>query len=89
MCGIVGAYNLREAEPIARESMYKMLEILQHRGPDESGLYLEDQVSLGSVRLSIIDLEGGSQPIHIETILINKRPPVLYTNRYRSHFAFV
>ena len=40
--------------------------MLRHRGPDGAGLYLEDQVGLAHARLSIIDLEGGAQPIHNE-----------------------
>jgi len=43
-----------------------MLAILRHRGPDESGIYIEDQLGLGHTRLSIIDLSSGSQPIHNE-----------------------
>jgi asparagine synthase (glutamine-hydrolysing) len=41
-----------------------MIETLCHRGPDESGVYLDDQVGLGHARLSIIDLTSGVQPIH-------------------------
>ncbi|MFH1718751.1 MAG: asparagine synthase (glutamine-hydrolyzing), partial [Planctomycetota bacterium] len=37
-----------------------------HRGPDESGIYLDDRVGLGHARLSIIDLSSGVQPIHNE-----------------------
>ena len=36
---------------------------LEHRGPDDEGFYCDDSVGLGSRRLSIIDLEGGAQPI--------------------------
>lgn len=43
-----------------------MVAVQRHRGPDESGFYLDDGVGLGHVRLSIIDLSGGSQPIHNE-----------------------
>jgi len=34
-----------------------------HRGPDDAGLYVDEQVGLGARRLSIIDLAGGHQPI--------------------------
>lgn len=66
MCGIAGILNLKarsapEAEPIAR-----MVSALRHRGPDGSGIYLDDRIALGHARLSIIDLAGGSQPIHNE-----------------------
>jgi len=43
-----------------------MVGALYHRGPDESGFYLDDHVGLGHARLSIIDLPGGTQPIHNE-----------------------
>jgi len=43
-----------------------MATALQHRGPDEWGYYIDDTVGLAHVRLSIVDLEGGTQPIHNE-----------------------
>ena len=39
---------------------------MHHRGPDESGAYVDDRIGLGHARLSIIDLAGGTQPIHNE-----------------------
>ncbi|WP_420631567.1 asparagine synthase (glutamine-hydrolyzing) [Candidatus Leptofilum sp.] len=67
MCGIVGIHPLGLPEPVCPETLQKMVAILQHRGPDESGLYLfEDNrssVGLGHARLSIIDLAGGQQPL--------------------------
>lgn len=44
----------------------EMLALIQHRGPDEFGIYLDDHAGLGSARLSIIDLSGGQQPISNE-----------------------
>ena len=43
-----------------------MVETLRHRGPDEEGIEVSEGVALGMRRLSIIDIEGGSQPIHNE-----------------------
>ena len=40
-----------------------MLTQIQYRGPDESGIYIGEGVGLGSVRLSIIDLAQGQQPM--------------------------
>ncbi|HWC53278.1 MAG TPA: hypothetical protein VG676_06825, partial [Chitinophagaceae bacterium] len=37
--------------------------MIRHRGPDESGIYLSDDIAIGNVRLSIIDLESGHQPM--------------------------
>jgi asparagine synthase (glutamine-hydrolysing) len=44
----------------------RMLGLIRHRGPDASGIYLDNTAAIGSVRLSIIDLPGGNQPIHNE-----------------------
>ncbi len=43
-----------------------MIEVLHHRGPDDTGFYLDSSVGLANARLSIIDIEGGHQPIHNE-----------------------
>ena len=43
-----------------------MLGQIRHRGPDEFGIYLDDQIGLGNARLSIVDLSGGQQPITTE-----------------------
>jgi len=66
MCGIAGIAALspvavRVDEPAVR----RMLPPLRHRGPDGSGVYLDPRgkVGLGHTRLSIIDLEGGAQPL--------------------------
>lgn len=63
MCGIYGeliiAGNGRPQESIVRA----MGAVIIHRGPDDDGLYLEEQVALGLRRLSIIDVTSGHQPI--------------------------
>jgi asparagine synthase (glutamine-hydrolysing) len=43
-----------------------MIEVLHHRGPDDTGIFLDKDVGLGNARLSIIDIEGGHQPIQNE-----------------------
>jgi len=67
MCGIVGIHPLGQPEPVLSETLQQMLNIVHHRGPDESGLYLfQDELSsvgFGHARLSIIDLAGGQQPL--------------------------
>ncbi|MGQ9626014.1 MAG: asparagine synthase (glutamine-hydrolyzing) [Anaerolineae bacterium] len=67
MCGIVGIFNLNEDKPIEIPLLKRMLSLLQHRGPDGFGFYNDSRIGLGSARLSIIDLEGGWQPVHNET----------------------
>ena len=62
MCGIVGIAN--KSEPVRREILEGMNCAIVHRGPDEDGFYLKDNIGLAMRRLSIIDLSGGQQPIH-------------------------
>ncbi len=64
MCGICG-FTGRLAT--SEEILEKMKNKIIHRGPDSGGSYIDDGVSMGFRRLSIIDLEGGHQPIYNET----------------------
>ena len=63
MCGICGIINLNSGAPPDKALLLKMMGRLRHRGPDSSGYYRDDQVGMGHTRLSIIDLETGSQPL--------------------------
>lgn len=63
MCGIIGTLNLTRQAPIEDRSLYRMLQMIRHRGPDQAGLYYDETAGLGSARLSIIDLDTGQQPI--------------------------
>jgi asparagine synthase (glutamine-hydrolysing) len=63
MCGIVGIYNRKDALQNPEDLLRRMLARIQYRGPDESGIYINSKVALGSVRLSIIDLQSGQQPL--------------------------
>jgi asparagine synthase (glutamine-hydrolysing) len=61
MCGICGVLRRgSDADPAALEAMSSAL---VHRGPDDHGTFLDGPVGLAARRLSIIDLEGGHQPI--------------------------
>jgi asparagine synthase (glutamine-hydrolysing) len=62
MCGICGILNL-DGEPVDRDLLEAMTEVLHHRGPDDDGYFLEDGLGLGFRRLAIIDLAGGRQPM--------------------------
>ena len=66
MCGISGILNLGQAPAPSRSELEQMIHALQHRGPDGYGFFLDGPVGLAHARLSIIDLEGGDQPIHNE-----------------------
>jgi asparagine synthase (glutamine-hydrolysing) len=67
MCGIVGIVHRDPQRPVRRETVVQMLSAIKHRGPDDEGIHLDGPVGLGMRRLSIIDLEGGKQPIFDET----------------------
>jgi asparagine synthase (glutamine-hydrolysing) len=62
MCGITGVYQV-DGSPVSQETLAAMMGIIAHRGPDDQGSYVKDGIGLGMRRLSIIDLEGGRQPI--------------------------
>src|SRR5207249_3402358 len=63
MCGIAGMFERSRKRAVREEDIRQMLGALRHRGPDEFGILLDHEAALGSARLSIIDLSGGSQPI--------------------------
>ncbi|HEY6802281.1 MAG TPA: asparagine synthase (glutamine-hydrolyzing) [Pyrinomonadaceae bacterium] len=66
MCGFAGYLDMRKERQIDRDLLEKMTDKLVHRGPDSAGYFLADNVGLGFRRLSIIDLEGGDQPLFNE-----------------------
>jgi len=68
MCGITGfidptkSFSESESEAIIN----RMMSRIRYRGPDDYGLFLDPVIGMGSVRLSIIDLSGGNQPLSNE-----------------------
>jgi asparagine synthase (glutamine-hydrolysing) len=62
MCGITGFVN-NSGGAADRQILEKMNRAIEHRGPDEDGFYVKDNVGMAMSRLSIIDLAGGQQPI--------------------------
>lgn len=63
MCGIAGILGFRKPERVNLQSLSRMLSSMSYRGPDENGIYIDKKIGLGQVRLSIIDLSSGRQPI--------------------------
>lgn len=63
MCGITGFINKEKNKKGIIEKMSKRI---SHRGPDSEGFYIDDEIALAHRRLSIIDLEGGIQPLYNE-----------------------
>ncbi len=67
MCGITGALDLKGVRTFPSERLQMMSRAIAHRGPDDEGCHIEPGLAMGARRLSIIDLEGGRQPIDNET----------------------
>ncbi|RJQ14919.1 MAG: asparagine synthase (glutamine-hydrolyzing), partial [Nitrospiraceae bacterium] len=66
MCGIAGIFNIHKEKEIPQDLLKGMAAVIRHRGPDGFGFYNDNKAGLAHARLSIIDLEGGRQPIHNE-----------------------
>lgn len=66
MCGICGKIHFDLDKPVLQDEIHKMTELIHHRGPDDSGYYIKENVGLGFRRLSIIDLDTGHQPLSNE-----------------------
>jgi asparagine synthase (glutamine-hydrolysing) len=63
MCGIAGIFHRDPRQPVSADRVGAMCDMMTHRGPDDSGVFVEGPVGLGMRRLSIIDLAGGHQPM--------------------------
>jgi asparagine synthase (glutamine-hydrolysing) len=66
MCGICGKFEFEQSASVSRALVGHMLDTIRHRGPDDEGVYLAPQIALGFVRLAIIDLATGHQPLSNE-----------------------
>jgi asparagine synthase (glutamine-hydrolysing) len=67
MCGIVGILKDDPTWSVSSDALAEMCSVISHRGPDDEGYFVDGAVGLGMRRLSIIDVQGGHQPIHNET----------------------
>ena len=63
MCGIAGLIFFDKDRSVTCNELNSMTEIIRHRGPDDEGFYINQNVGLGFRRLSIIDLNTGNQPM--------------------------
>lgn len=66
MCGICGIFGPQVLKAQSREIVERMMTVLSHRGPDDSGMSQGDDYIFGHRRLSIIDIEHGKQPMQTE-----------------------
>ncbi len=65
MCGICGIYNF-SGEKVDSRILKEMTASLHHRGPDDHGFYINENIGFGHRRLTIIDIHTGKQPIFSE-----------------------
>ncbi len=67
MCGIAGKLNFKN-QPVKKTDILAMINEIKHRGPDDEGVYLNNNIGLGHRRLSVIDLsKNGQQPMTDES----------------------
>jgi asparagine synthase (glutamine-hydrolysing) len=66
MCGICGIFHSERTERVSRETLVEMNRQIVHRGPDDDGFFVEENVGLAMRRLSIIDIQTGRQPLSNE-----------------------
>src|SRR5262245_21744930 len=65
MCGIAGLFSLH-GKPVLEDEVQSMCDAMVHRGPNDDGYYTAPGIGLGMRRLSIIDIDGGHQPVRNE-----------------------
>ena len=80
MCGIAGWYR-RRGRPVHREVLARQCDSIIHRGPDDFGLFEDGDFGFGMRRLSIIDLDGGHQPIFSP----DQRYAIVYNGEIYNH----
>ncbi len=64
MCGIVGIIGIDKNE--SPKTIQNMLDSIQHRGPDDQGIWVKNEAILGMRRLSIVDIKNGNQPAVVD-----------------------
>lgn len=84
MCGINGIFHLNN-KLVDKNQLVKMRDVLDHRGPDDSGIFLENNIGLGHRRLSIIDTSSaGHQPFYSE----NGRYIIVFNGEIYNYQSF-
>ncbi|HVR27651.1 MAG TPA: asparagine synthase (glutamine-hydrolyzing), partial [Candidatus Polarisedimenticolia bacterium] len=66
MCGVCGVFHSERARRVNRDLLVRMNQQIVHRGPDDDGFLVEENVGLAMRRLSIIDIQTGHQPLSNE-----------------------
>jgi len=82
MCGIIGAFELKQSSESLRSQVLDMSKTIRHRGPDWSGMYLSEKAILAHERLAIVDPTSGGQPIYsVDKTLILAANGEIYNHR--------
>src|SRR5215210_1372442 len=85
MCGINGiALSSRSQARISESVLERMRDVITHRGPDDSGLFIKERVGLGHRRLSIVDVAAGHQPMTNEDGSLH----IVYNGEIYNHSDF-
>jgi len=80
MCGIAGWYR-RGGRPVPADFVKAQCNVILHRGPDDSGLLTDGDFGFGMRRLSILDIEGGHQPM----TSVNDRFSIVFNGEIYNH----
>jgi len=81
MCGICGVFLSDRGRDVTRDALTAMNGRISHRGPDDSGYFVENNVGLAMRRLSIIDVQTGHQPLANE----NQDVWIVYNGEIYNH----
>ncbi len=92
MCGITGWFSHHSQETANHPPssiLNDMMQAIKHRGPDGQGQFSSEHIALGHVRLSIIDLDSGQQPMHShdDTIVISFNGEIYNYPQLRQQLA--
>jgi asparagine synthase (glutamine-hydrolysing) len=64
MCGLTGVFDLKNERRIQPGVLNRMTAAIDHRGPDDTSQYIEENLGIGFKRLSIVDVKDGQQPFY-------------------------
>src|SRR3954465_13429129 len=85
MCGINGiALSSKSGRQVQRDVLERMRDVIKHRGPDASGIFIEGGIGLGHRRLSIVDVAAGHQPMTNEDGSLH----IIYNGEIYNHADF-
>jgi asparagine synthase (glutamine-hydrolysing) len=85
MCGINGiALSSKSGRQVQRDVLERMRDVIKHRGPDDSGIFIEGGIGLGHRRLSIVDVAAGHQPMTNEDGSLQ----IIYNGEIYNHADF-